>query len=129
MLTKGDTLDLPAFELLEEEGLTITEAMPRVADVAAQILSQQQKKIESQLSTKKYPPKAYLAMASELLGISNDVYSNVDDIHADMDQEGANCTLLLKCTTDALDGLELQKLITSTQQTNIGLNIEYAVKR
>ena len=65
MLTKGDTLDLPAIELLEEEGLTITEAMPRVADVAAQILSQEQRKIESQLKTKKHPPKAYLSMASE----------------------------------------------------------------
>ena len=65
MLTKGDALDLPALELLEEEGLTITEAMSRVADVAAQILSQEQRKIESQLNTKKYPPKAYLSMASE----------------------------------------------------------------
>ena len=65
VLTKGDALDLPALELLEEEGLTITEAMPRVADVAAQILSQEQRKIESQLNTKKYPPKAYLSMASE----------------------------------------------------------------
>ena len=65
VLTKGDTLDLPALELLEEEGLTITEAMPRVADVAAQILSKQKKKIESELNTKKYPPKAYLPMASK----------------------------------------------------------------
>ena len=65
MLTKGDALDLPALELLEEEGLTITEAMPRVADVAAQILSQEKRKVESQLNTKKYPPKAYLSMASK----------------------------------------------------------------
>ena len=65
MLTKCDTLDLPALELLEEEGLTITEAMPRVAVVAAQILSKQKRKIESGLNTKKYPPKAYLAMTSE----------------------------------------------------------------
>ena len=64
MLTKVDTLSLPAFELLEEEGLTITEARPRVADVAAQMLSQQQKKIESKLNGKKYPPKAYLPLAS-----------------------------------------------------------------
>ena len=65
VLTKGDTLELPAFEQLEEEGLTMTEAMPRVADVAAQILMQQKMKIESQLKGKKYPPKAYLPMASE----------------------------------------------------------------
>ena len=65
MLTKCDTLELPAFEQLEEEGLTITEAMPRVADVAAQILSKQKRKIEGGLNTKKYPPKAYLPVASE----------------------------------------------------------------
>ena len=65
MLTKGDTLKLPAFQQLEEEGLTMAEAMPRVADVAAQILIQQQMKLESQLKGKKYPPKAYLPMASE----------------------------------------------------------------
>ena len=46
-----------------------------------------------------------------------------------MNKEGVNCALLLQCTTDALDRLELQKLIISTQQVNIGLNIEYAVKR
>ena len=65
MLTKADTLNLPALEHLEEEGLTWDEAMPKVADVAAQILSQQQMKIESELKGMKYPPKAYLAMASE----------------------------------------------------------------
>ena len=62
MLTKCDsTLNLPA---LKEEGLTITEAMPRVAEATAQILNEEQKKIETQLNTK-CPPKAYLPMASE----------------------------------------------------------------
>ena len=46
-----------------------------------------------------------------------------------MNQESADCTPLLRCTADALDGLELKKLIISTQQANIKLNIEYAVKR
>ena len=48
---------------------------------------------------------------------------------ADMNQEGADCLSLLRCTTDALDEKELQKLVISTQQTNIALNIEYAVSR
>ena len=65
MLTKGDQLALTALELLEEEGLTLAEAMPRVADVAAQILFQQKMKVESQLKTQRYPPKAYLPMTSE----------------------------------------------------------------
>ena len=46
-----------------------------------------------------------------------------------MNQEGADCTPLLRSTADALDGKELQKLVISTQQANIVLNIEYAVKR
>ena len=51
-------------------------------------------------------------------------------LHADMNQGGADCTPLLRCTTDALDGLALQKLIISgAMQANIRLNIEYAVKR
>ena len=49
--------------------------------------------------------------------------------YTDMNQGGADCTPLLRCTTDALDGLELKKLMISTQQANIGLNIEYAVKK
>ena len=65
VLTKGDALDLFALELLREDGLTITEAKPKVAAVATQILSQEKKRIESELNTKKYPPKAYLPMASE----------------------------------------------------------------
>ena len=65
MLTKCDTLDLLAFEQLEEEGLTLAEAMPRIPDVVAQILSQQKMKVESKLKRKKYPPKAYFPTASE----------------------------------------------------------------
>ena len=52
-----------------------------------------------------------------------------DDDYVDMNQEGADCTPLLKCTSDALDEEELQKLVISTQQANMELNIEYAVKR
>ena len=46
-----------------------------------------------------------------------------------MNQEGADCTALLRSTSDALDEEELQKLVISAQQANIVLNIEYAVKR
>ena len=49
--------------------------------------------------------------------------------NTDMNQEGADCTSLLRSTSDALDEEELQKLVISAQQANIVLNIEYAVKR
>ena len=48
---------------------------------------------------------------------------------ADMNQGGADCTPLLRFTTDALDGLTQQMLIMSAMQANIRVNIEYAVKR
>ena len=45
-----------------------------------------------------------------------------------MNCDDANCEVLLRCTTDALDVMELQKLLVSTQQISIDLNIEYAIK-
>ena len=65
VLTKGDALNIPAFQDLKDEGLTMAEAMLRVPDVAAQMLIRHKLNIESQLNDKKYPPKAYLPMASE----------------------------------------------------------------
>ena len=65
VLTKADTLNIPAFQLLKDKGLTMAQAMLKVPDVAAQMLSKHKLKIESQLNGKKYPPKAYLPMASE----------------------------------------------------------------
>jgi len=46
-----------------------------------------------------------------------------------MNQEDADCSSLLRCTTESLDEVELQKLVVSTQKANIALNIEYSVKR
>ena len=66
VLTKADALTLPAFQQLKKEGSKICqEILPRVADVASQLLSSLRGKIESQLKHSKYPPKAYLSLASE----------------------------------------------------------------
>ena len=46
-----------------------------------------------------------------------------------MNRMDTDCGPLLKCTTDTLDDIELQKLLISTQQSNIALNIEFAVKK
>ena len=67
VLTKADVLNLPALsQLMEEKGLTMREAKPRVGECAAKMLSELRGKIESQLRGCKYSPKAYLQMASEL---------------------------------------------------------------
>ena len=129
VLTKADTLNLPACQQIKEEGLAICEEiLPRIADVASQLLSNLRGEIESQLKDSKYPPKAYLSLASELWRIWYHVCSKWK-LCSGMNQEGADCTSLLRCTTDTLDGAELQKLLICTQQANIVLNMEYAVKR
>ena len=47
-----------------------------------------------------------------------------------MNQDGADCNPLLRCTTSALnDSVELQRLLISTQQSNLELNIECAVEK
>ena len=49
-------------------------------------------------------------------------------LHAAMNQQGIDCEGLLRCTMNTLDAVELQKLLVSTQQISIDLNIEYAVR-
>lgn len=45
-----------------------------------------------------------------------------------MNTEGADCDALIKCTTNSLDEVELQKLVVSAQQVNFELNIEFSLK-
>ena len=130
VLTKADTLKLPALnQLMREEGLTMREAKPRVVEFAAEMLRKLRARIESQLSGCKYPPKAYLTMASELWDDLILCWYWPRCVNVGMNQEGADCVSVLKCTTDALDDVELQKLVISTQQANMVLNIEYSVKQ
>jgi len=49
-------------------------------------------------------------------------------LHGDMNAEGADCNPLIRCTTNALDEVELQKLVVSAQQVNFELNIEFSIK-
>ena len=66
VLTKADTLKLPALnQLMRERGLTMREAKPRVGEFATELSGKLRARIESHLSSCKYPPKAYLTMASE----------------------------------------------------------------
>ena len=47
---------------------------------------------------------------------------------ADMHENNADCRSLLEMTATALDEVALQLLLVSTQQTNLHLCIEWAVK-
>ena len=51
VLTKADTLKVPAVhQLLREQGLTMKEAMPKVANFAAQMLSELRRRVENVLN-------------------------------------------------------------------------------
>jgi len=49
-------------------------------------------------------------------------------LYGGMNKEGADCDSLIRCTTSALDGVELQKLVISAQQINFELNIQFAIR-
>ena len=49
-------------------------------------------------------------------------------LYEGMNKEAADCKPLIRCTTNALDEVELQKIVVSAQQVNFDLNIEWAVR-
>ena len=49
-------------------------------------------------------------------------------LYEGMNKQDADCEPLIRCTTIALDEVELQKLVVSAQQVNFDLNIEWAVR-
>ncbi|KAL4071224.1 hypothetical protein V8B97DRAFT_1871476 [Scleroderma yunnanense] len=109
VLTKADAIESLAIGQLRDEGFTMKEAIQRAKEPSVQMLSKLKMRIEIQLAGCKYPPKDCVSLAS-------------------MNEDHADCNALLRCTTNALDEQELQKLVISTQQANFDLNIEYAVK-
>ncbi|KAL4071192.1 hypothetical protein V8B97DRAFT_2024071 [Scleroderma yunnanense] len=104
VLTKADAMELEAIGQLRDKGLTVKEAKSQAQELAQQLLTGVKTRIEDQLAGCKHNP--------------NDCINKVN----------ADCVPLLRCTTNALNDMELQQLVISTQQVNINLNIEYAIK-
>ncbi|KAL4076927.1 hypothetical protein V8B97DRAFT_2021613 [Scleroderma yunnanense] len=104
VLTKADAMELEAIGQLRDRGLTMKEARSQAGELAKQLLTEVKIRIEDQLTGCKHHP--------------NDCMNKVN----------ADCDPLLRCTTNALNDMELQQLVISTQQVNFNLNIEYAVK-
>ncbi|KAG6331332.1 hypothetical protein ID866_7758 [Astraeus odoratus] len=95
-------------EQLLERGCMWEEAKEKVEEEEKHMLNKLLENIQYSLRTCKFPPQAYLALT---------------------DEETADCTSLMKCTANVLTDEGLQKLLISTQQANIMLNVEYAVRR
>ncbi|KAG6332542.1 hypothetical protein ID866_6547 [Astraeus odoratus] len=110
LLTKADYLNGVAIGELIEGGKSMKEAMQCSGDVEKKLLQKAENKIVEKLRDCNFPPKCYLSLAK-------------------MHEESSACTNLLSATANALDKEALQMLLISTQQANILLNIEWAVKK
>ncbi|KIM60347.1 hypothetical protein SCLCIDRAFT_124477 [Scleroderma citrinum Foug A] len=109
LLTKADSMREQAIGQLRDEGVKLKEAIQRAESLAPKVLSEVSTKIRNQLDRCKYPPKIYLPMRG-------------------MNTKDADCEPLIRCTMNALDDIELQKLVVSAQQVNFDLNIEFAIR-
>ncbi|KAI5988306.1 hypothetical protein F5J12DRAFT_528819 [Pisolithus orientalis] len=110
LLTKADTLNLDAVQELTRRGLTVDDAMKEAPEVEKQLQKSCLEKIKWWLNELKFPPQSYLILTG-------------------MEQESADCVELLKCTADALTEEGLQGLLISSQQSNLGLCMEFAIMR
>ncbi|KAI6146812.1 hypothetical protein BKA82DRAFT_1005948, partial [Pisolithus tinctorius] len=108
LLTKADTLNLDAVQELMRRGLTIDDAMKGATEVEKQLQKGCLEKIKGWLNELKFPPQNYLMLTG-------------------MEQESADCEGLLKCTANALTEEGLQGLLISSQQSNLGLCMEFAI--
>ncbi|KAG6330503.1 hypothetical protein ID866_8586 [Astraeus odoratus] len=110
LLTKADTLKYTAIEQLLERGCTWEEAERKAMQEERDILDRLLQSTHNSLRNCKFPPQSYITLTG-------------------MDKEAADCTSLMRSTASVLTTEGLQKLLISTQQTNVTLNIEYAVRR
>ncbi|KAI5997658.1 hypothetical protein F5J12DRAFT_725184 [Pisolithus orientalis] len=110
LLTKTDTLALDAFMEVVDGGLNEDDAMERALEVEKRKLMECLIKVKGWLNKSRFPPHDYLSLTG-------------------MQEEGADCTTLLTCTANALNEEGLQQLLISTQQSNLGLCMEFAITK
>ncbi|KAI6149310.1 GTP-binding protein [Pisolithus tinctorius] len=110
LLTKRDTLALDAFMELIDDGLNEDDAMERAAEVEKRKLIECLEKVKGWLNKSRFPPHDYLPLTG-------------------MQEEVADCTTLLTYTANALNEEGLQQLLISTQQSNLGLCMEFAIMK
>ncbi|KAI6007750.1 hypothetical protein F5J12DRAFT_782739 [Pisolithus orientalis] len=103
LLTKVDTLNREAIQERENESLEIEVTDDRVEQKERELLEEWLACVKDGLDECKFPPRAYMALQK-------------------MQEENADCTALMQCTANALNEKSLQRLLISTQQSNIMLS-------
>ncbi|KAI6139090.1 hypothetical protein BKA82DRAFT_4399415 [Pisolithus tinctorius] len=115
LLTKANTLEVEAIQEMEEQQLGVNE---EIAATEQRVLDEDLVKVKKWLSRLRFPPHNFLPLRGKC--------STIAMIW--MQQEGADCTDLLKCMANALKEESSQMLLISTQQSSIALCIEFAIK-
>ncbi|KAI6038240.1 GTP-binding protein [Pisolithus marmoratus] len=110
LVTKVDALYLTAIRELLDQGLTIAEAKERATEKQGELLEKWFGHVKHELDKCKFPPKGYVSLQK-------------------MNQEDADCTLLMECMANMLNEEALQRVLISTQQSSIGRCVEYAVDK
>ncbi|KAI6116600.1 GTP-binding protein, partial [Pisolithus croceorrhizus] len=106
LATKADTLELQALEQIEDQGLIVDDE--GVENLQGEILNNSIEKLKDWLGKTMFPPHDYLSLTG-------------------MQKRDAECTPLLTCTANALKEEGLQQLLISTQQSNLGLCVKFAI--
>ncbi|KAI6028889.1 GTP-binding protein [Pisolithus orientalis] len=115
LLMKAGTLEVEAIQEMEEQQLGVNE---EIAAIEQRMLDENLVKVKRWLNELRFPPHDFLPLRGKC--------STIAMIW--MQQEGADCIDLLKCTVNALKEESLQMLLISTQQSSIALCIEFAIK-
>ncbi|KAI6112629.1 hypothetical protein F5141DRAFT_1002922 [Pisolithus sp. B1] len=108
VFSKMDGLDVVAYGQLRKEGKNKLDAKSMAPERAMKIFDNGN--YVQCLLAMKYPPLDHVCLR-------------------EMDKENANCSGLIECTAAALNDETLEKLLVSTQQTNMGICITYAINR
>jgi len=124
LFTKFDALDNKAFGILRKENLSRTDARKEAPNRAKADFD---KTHLSSFYDKPYPPRNHVCLRGMMLALS--ITETLCSLSSDMNKEDASCDELVSQTAAALDSEVLQQLLVSTQQTNLGLCIEYSLKR
>ncbi|KAI6025478.1 hypothetical protein EDC04DRAFT_2930838 [Pisolithus marmoratus] len=110
LVTKGDAMHVEAIQELEDEGFEIEEVPEMVARKEGELRDKCLGHIKHELEMCKFPPKGYVLLQN-------------------MNQQDADCTLLMECTANMLNEEGLQRVLISTQQSSIGRCVKYAVDK
>ncbi|KAI6094728.1 hypothetical protein EV401DRAFT_1258400 [Pisolithus croceorrhizus] len=108
VFSKMDGLDAVAYQQLRKEGKNKLDAKSMAPERAMKIFDSGD--YVQHLLAMKYPPLDHVCLR-------------------EMDKENADCRGLIECTAAALKDETLEKLLVSTQQTNMGICITYAINR